>query len=90
MAHLVEATRYKPEGRVFDSQLCHWNFLLTLSFRPQYGSGANSDFNRSKYQRYLLGSKCGQFVGLETLQSSCADFVEILRASFPCSAKGFS
>jgi len=26
---LVEALRYKPEGRGFDSQWCHWNFSLT-------------------------------------------------------------
>jgi hypothetical protein len=29
VAHLVEALRYKPEGRGFDSRCCHWNFLLT-------------------------------------------------------------
>ena len=29
VAQLVEATRYKPEGRGFDSRLCHWNFSLT-------------------------------------------------------------
>jgi len=26
---LVEALRYKPEGRGFNSSLFHWNFLLT-------------------------------------------------------------
>ena len=26
---LVEALRYKPEGRGFDSRLSHWNFSLT-------------------------------------------------------------
>jgi hypothetical protein len=26
VAHLVEALRYKPEGRGFDSRYCHWNF----------------------------------------------------------------
>jgi hypothetical protein len=26
VAQLVEALRYKPEGRGFDSQWCHWNF----------------------------------------------------------------
>ena len=25
-AQLVEALRYKPEGRRFDSRWCHWNF----------------------------------------------------------------
>jgi hypothetical protein len=29
VAQLVEALRYKPEGRGFDSRLCHWNFSLT-------------------------------------------------------------
>ena len=26
---LVEALRYKSEGRGFDSRWCHWNFSLT-------------------------------------------------------------
>jgi hypothetical protein len=26
---LVEALRYKPEGRGFDSRWCHWNLSLT-------------------------------------------------------------
>jgi len=29
VAQLVEAPRYKPEGRGFDSRLCHWNFSMT-------------------------------------------------------------
>jgi hypothetical protein len=29
VAQLVEALRYKPEGRGFDSQQYHWNFSLT-------------------------------------------------------------
>ena len=29
MAQLVEAQRYKPEGRGFDYRCCHWNFSLT-------------------------------------------------------------
>ena len=29
VALLVEALRYKPKGRGFDSQWCHWNFTLT-------------------------------------------------------------
>jgi hypothetical protein len=28
VAQLVEAMRYKPEGRGFDSRWCHWNFCL--------------------------------------------------------------
>jgi len=29
VAQLVEALRYKPEGRGFDSRWCHWNFSVT-------------------------------------------------------------
>jgi hypothetical protein len=29
VAQLVEALRYKPEGRGFDSRGFHWNFSLT-------------------------------------------------------------
>jgi len=28
VAQLVEALRYKPEGRGFDSRWCYWNFSL--------------------------------------------------------------
>jgi len=34
VAQLAEVLRYKPEGRGFDIRWCHWNFSLTLSFRP--------------------------------------------------------
>jgi hypothetical protein len=29
VAQLVEALRYKSEGRGFESRWCHWNFSLT-------------------------------------------------------------
>jgi hypothetical protein len=29
VAQLIEALRYKTEGREFDFRLCHWNFVLT-------------------------------------------------------------
>ena len=57
VAYLVEALRYNPEGREFDSWLCYWNFLFTLSFRPQYGPGVDSVSNRNEYQEYFLGVK---------------------------------
>jgi hypothetical protein len=28
LAQLVEALRYKPEGRGLDARWCHWNFSL--------------------------------------------------------------
>jgi hypothetical protein len=30
VAQLVEALRYKPEGRGFDSRLCHWKFFIEI------------------------------------------------------------
>jgi len=54
---LVEALHYKPEGPGFDSRWCHWNFSLTLSFRPHYGPGVDSASNRNEYQEYFLGVK---------------------------------
>jgi hypothetical protein len=29
-AQLVDALRYKPEGRGFDSRWCHWNFFIDI------------------------------------------------------------
>jgi hypothetical protein len=57
VAQLVEALRYKPEGRGFDARLGHWNFSLTYSFRAHYGSGVDSTFIRNEYQEYFLGVK---------------------------------
>ena len=56
VAQLVEALRYKPEGRGFDSRWCHLNFSLT-SFRPHYGPGVDSASNRNEYPEYFLGLK---------------------------------
>jgi len=79
MAQLVEALRYKPEGRGFDSRWCHWNFSLT-SFWPHYGHGVDSASNRNEYQQYFLGGggKGGRCVRLTTLPPSCDDCLEIL------------
>jgi len=52
---LVEALRYNPEGRGFDSQWSHWNFSLTKFYRPHYGPGFDSAYNRNEYQGYFLG-----------------------------------
>ena len=57
MAQLVEALHYKSEGRGFDSRWCHWNFLLTQSFRPPCGPGVDLASNRNEYQEYFLGIK---------------------------------
>jgi len=71
---VVEALRYKPEGREFDSGWCLWNFSWTKSFQPYCGLGVDSPSNRIEYQKCFLGDKC---VGLTTLPPSCADCLEI-------------
>ena len=67
---LVEALRYKPEGRGFDSRLCYWNFSLTQSFRPHCGPGVDSASNRNEHQEYFLGGKGGRCVELTILPPS--------------------
>jgi hypothetical protein len=54
---VIEALRYKPDGRGIDSRWCHWNFSLTQSFRQHYGPGMDSDSNRNEFQKYFLGVK---------------------------------
>jgi hypothetical protein len=56
-AQLVEALSYKPEGRGFDSRWCHWNFSVTYSLEPHYGSWIDSASKRNEYQDYFLGVK---------------------------------
>ena len=52
----VEALRYKPEGRGFDSRWGHWNFSVT-TFWPHYGVGVDSASNRNEYQEFSWGIK---------------------------------
>ena len=77
VAQLVEALRYKTEGRGFDSRWCHWNFALVQFFRPHCGPGVDSAANRNEYQDYFLEGKGGRCIGLTTLRPSFADCFEI-------------
>jgi hypothetical protein len=70
-------TAYKPEGRGFDSPLCHCNFSFTQYFWLHYGPGVDSASNRNECQEYLLGGKVGRCVRLTTLPPSCAYYLEI-------------
>jgi hypothetical protein len=54
---VVKALRYKPAGRGFDSQSCHWNFSVTYSIWSHYGPGVDSASNRKEHQVYFLGVK---------------------------------
>ena len=77
MAQFVEALRYKPESRQFDSRWRHWNILLTYSFRPHCSPVVDSVANRNEYQEYFLGDKGGRCVGLTFTTFVCADCLEI-------------
>ena len=77
IALLVEALRYKSEGRGFESRWCNRIFSLTQSFRPHHGPGVDSASNRNEYQEYFLGGKGGRCVELKTLPLSCVDCLEI-------------
>ena len=80
---MVDARRYKPEGRV-QFPMCSLGFLSTYSLRPHYGPGFDSDSNINEYQE----DKGGRCVGLTTLPSSCADYLEILESSKSWKATG--
>jgi len=54
---LVQALRYKTEGRGFSSPWYHLNFSLMLHFRLHYGFWVDPDFDRNVYQKYFLGIK---------------------------------
>jgi hypothetical protein len=60
VARLIEALRYKPASRGFDSRWCQWIFSLA------YDPGVDSASNRNEYQEYCLGGKCCRCVWLTT------------------------
>jgi hypothetical protein len=47
---VIKALHYKLAGHGFNSQLCHWNFSVTSSFRTHYGPGVDSASSRNEYQ----------------------------------------
>ena len=51
---VVKVLCYKSDGRWFDSRWCHWNFLLSQSFRSHYRPEVDSASNRNEHQEYFL------------------------------------
>jgi hypothetical protein len=49
------ATTRKIEGSIPDGVI--EIFVLTYSFRPHFGLGVDSAFNKIEYQEYFLGVK---------------------------------
>ena len=73
---MVEALRYRPEGREFYSPWDHWDLSLAKLFGPHYCPGVDSASNRNEYQKYFVGDKGGRSVWL-TLPPSRVGSVEI-------------
>ena len=82
VAQLAEALHYKPKGRGFESRWCHWNFSLTYSFRPRYGSGLTQPPTEMSTRNIFWG-KGGRCVGMTTLPPSRADCLEIWEPQSP-------
>jgi hypothetical protein len=61
----LEALRYKPEVRGFDSRWRHWIFSLTQSFRPHFGPWVDSASDRNEYQECFLRVKAAGTWGLQ-------------------------
>jgi hypothetical protein len=75
VVQLIETLCHKPKGRGFDPSGC------------SVGLGSTQPLNRNEYLGYLVGGKGGRCVRLTTLSPSCADCLEILRASTSWSPK---
>ena len=69
LTELVEALRYRSEGRGFDSRGVIRIFHL-------YNPSVRSMTDRNGYQEYFLGGKGGRCVGLTTFPPSLADCLE--------------
>jgi hypothetical protein len=80
VAQLVEALRYKPEGRGFDSKWGLWDSAALWPTQPLTEMST----------RWYLGGKGGRCVRLTTLPPSCADCLEILGASTSWNRKDLS
>jgi len=55
VAHLVEALRFKPECRGFDSRCGNCNISLIQFFRQNYDSGVDLASNVKECQKHFLG-----------------------------------
>jgi len=58
-------------------------FSLTSFFRLHSGPGVNSASDRNEYQKYFLGGKGGQCVGLHVMIVLKSESLNLLEASGP-------
>jgi len=71
VVQLVEALRYKLEGRGFDYRRCHGNF------NGHNPSGRTMALGLTQPFTEMSTNKGGRYVGLITVPPSCADYLEI-------------
>jgi hypothetical protein len=82
VTQLVEALRYKQEGRGIDSRWCHLNFHLhnpsgrTMVLESTQPQSEMSTRNNSS-------GKASRCEGLTTLPPLCADFIKIWKPQHP-------
>ena len=78
VVQLVEALRYKSEGRGFDFPMVSLEFFINIILPAAlWPMGVDSASNRNEYQEYFLGGKGGRCLRLTTLPPSCAVCLEI-------------
>jgi hypothetical protein len=89
VAQLVEAMRYQPEGRGFDSPWCHWKFSH-LILAPDYGPVFDATSNRNECQEYFLAGKSDRCVGADKLNTFVCQLLRNLGASISCNNQALS
>ena len=89
MAQLVEALRYKSEGRGFDFRWGHWLVHRLNPSGPTMALGSTQPLTEMSTRNICWGQR-RPVHGDDKLSLSCADFVEILGASTSWSPKGLS
>ena len=76
---MVEALRYKPEGRGFYPHGV-FDIFRSPNSSARNGPGVDSASNINEYQGSSLGGKGDRCVGLTTLPPICADCLKIVGA----------
>ena len=76
VAQLVEALRYKSEGRGFT--MVSLEFFIHIILRgPTMALGSSQPLTEMSTRNISWGGKGGRCLGLTTLPPSCADCLEI-------------
>ena len=83
VAHLVEALRYKSEGREFDSRKYYWTFFIYIILPATLWPWGWLSFWQKWVRGIFPGGKGGRCIGLTILPPSCTDCLEIWEPQTP-------